>query len=136
LVTTVDKLLKMILEHPDADVRAGRLIILHDALEAAAIIGGCLKTPAAGRQRTAAAEEAKLVDSRRRDEILVEVARSIKRKYPTWKRWRIAGEGLEQTNKLLKAQGLETLVRDSLFRHLGRLWPRIVSSLEDQPTPD
>jgi hypothetical protein len=57
LVTTVDKLLKMILEHPDADVRADRLSILHDALEAAAIIGGCLKTPAINRLGAAALTE-------------------------------------------------------------------------------
>ena len=57
LIMTVDKLSKVILDHPDAGVRTERLVALHDALEAAAIIGGCLKTPAANRLRTVAVTE-------------------------------------------------------------------------------
>jgi hypothetical protein len=129
LVTTVDKLLKMILEQPDADVRADRLSILHDALEAAAIIGGCLKTPAAGRQRTPAAEEAKLGYSRRQDEVLVEAARLIRQKQggSKWSRLKTSHE-YPVFHELLDAQGLRLLKQPTIYDRLRPLWPRIVSS--------
>jgi hypothetical protein len=132
LVTAVDKLSKAIREHPDAGVRADRLSALHDVLEAAAIIGGCLKTPATRRLRPVAATEAKLVEGHQRDEVLVEVASAILRKHPTWKSCRrIADEGHARFNELLKAQGLRKMERDTISGHLGRLWPRLVSPPED-----
>jgi hypothetical protein len=53
LSTIVDRQLKVILEHPDAGVRADQLIDLHDLIETVASIGPCLKTPAAKRLRAA-----------------------------------------------------------------------------------
>jgi hypothetical protein len=126
LITTVNKLLEAISEHSDTGVRADRLIILHDALEAAAIIGGCLKTPAVGRFRAIAATEAKLTDGHRRDEVLVEVAKAILRERPTWNRSRVSDK--EQTfNKLLEARGLRKLKQPTIYKYLGKLWPRLSS---------
>jgi hypothetical protein len=130
LITTVDKLSTVILEHPDANVRADRLILLHDALEAAAVIGGCLKTPDAGRQRTPAAEEAKLGYSRRQDEVLVEAARLIRQGRPKWSRLRTSREYLVFKERL-EAQGLRLLKQPTIYDRLKPLWPRIVSSPGD-----
>ena len=41
--------------------------------------------------RTVAATETKIAYGRRRDEVLIEVARAIRQKHPTWTRWRVAG---------------------------------------------
>jgi hypothetical protein len=108
LITAVDKLSKMILEHPDADVRADRLIALHDGLEAAAIIGGCLKTPAANRLRTANTRAVKAANVDQRDEIIREAAEPIWQRHPTRPDWRIAGEIPESVKELLKQLGLKT----------------------------
>jgi hypothetical protein len=132
LSAAVDRLSKMILEYPDAGVRADRLINLYDALEAAAFIGGCLKTPAPGRLRTAPATEAKLTDSHRRDEVLVEIAREIRWwKHPTWSPLRISNEERARFNEALEARELGPLAQPTIYDLLRELWPRIVAPPED-----
>jgi hypothetical protein len=132
LSAAVDRLSKVILEHPDAGVRADRLIDLYDALEAATFIGGCLKTPAAGRLRTAAATGVRSADSSQRDEVLVEIAREIRWwKHPTWGPLRMSNEELTRFKEALEAQGLRPLAQPTIYDLLRELWPRIVSPPED-----
>ena len=66
LLATIDRLSKVLLDHPDVDVRADRLIDLHDAIEAAVILAGGLKAPVAHRLRTAAFRAAKAANDDRR----------------------------------------------------------------------
>jgi hypothetical protein len=135
LVTTVDKLLKMILEHPDADVRADRLIILHDALEAAAIIGGCLKTQAANRLGAAALTEkrrAQAQASLRMAEIIEDEFNKLRERLPDkdFKEegpWKTAGvHSLQQAVIQRREQeGLpplkEAAAADTIGRYLAKL---------------
>jgi hypothetical protein len=134
----INKLLKVILDHPSADVRAERLTVLHDVLDAAATIGGCLNTPitAVDRLRRGPAELAKLEYRQQQDEILVKVARTLRQKHSEWKRWQIAGEknetaGRVEFNDALKAQDFKSLGHSQIDRLLKPLWPRIVSPSED-----
>jgi len=85
LIMTVDKLSKVILDHPDAGVRADRLNALHDMLEAAAIIGGCLNTPAANRLRAVALTEkrrAQAQASLRTAEIIEDEFHKLRKRFP------------------------------------------------------
>jgi hypothetical protein len=87
LISTVERRVKEIDEHPDAGVRADRLIDLRLMLDAAAFIGPCLKTPAVGRQRTNAAR-GKRLDKVRKPEvesIIREEFDVYRKQNPSWK---------------------------------------------------
>jgi hypothetical protein len=126
LIMTVDKLSKVILDHPDAGVRTERLVALHDALEAAAIIGGCLKTPAANRLRTVAVTEKRRQQARaqvpRTAEIIEDEFNKLREKYPNkdfkkkgpWKTARVLKQRCEREGQL-------ALEADTIARYLIRL---------------
>jgi hypothetical protein len=135
LITTVDKLSKVILEHPDAGVRADRLNALHDMLEAAAIIGGCLNTPAAKRLRAVALTEerrAQAQASLRTAEIIEDEFNKLREKFPNkdfqkdgpWKTARSSllqqsvNQRLEQEDRPKLKKGAEA---DTIGRHLYKL---------------
>jgi hypothetical protein len=132
----VDKLLAVLLDHPDADIRAARLLTLYDVLDAAATIGGCLKTPIAAvqRLRIGPAEYAKLKESRLRDEVIVNVANVILqvKGRSQWSALRVSQEH-HDFEEPLREQGLEPLAESTLYDRLRRLWPRIEASM---PTKD
>jgi hypothetical protein len=136
LITTVDKLSKVILEHPDAGIRADRLIALHDALEAAAIIGGCLKTPAINRLHAAALTEKRREQAQapRTAEVIEDEFNKLREKYPNkdfkedgpWVTGR--GSRLRQSvDQRLKQEGLrslkaeDTIKADTIGRYLAKL---------------
>jgi hypothetical protein len=136
LIRTVDKLSKVILDHPDADVRADRLIDLHDALEAAAIIGGCLETPAINRLRTAAVTEKsreKSAQEPRKTEIVEDQFSKLREKLPDkdfkkdgpWKTGH-APRLRQSVDQQFKQEGLrslkaDTIEGDTIGRYLAKL---------------
>jgi hypothetical protein len=130
LITTVDKLAKMILEHPDAGIRADRLSALHDALEATAIIGACLKTPAAKRLHAANIRKGRSEDSRQIEAAVLKVCAPIRAMHPKERPWWVAGKGREQVNRLL---GWE-VSQDCIADHLEKNWQRLAPSLRPRKT--
>jgi hypothetical protein len=127
LLATIDRLSKVLLDHPDVDVRADRLIDLHDAIEAAVILAGGLKAPVAHRLRTAAFRAAKAANDDRRKEIVVKVAESILREHPTWARSRLrtASSSVAQVNEQLSDP--EKMTQSGIYECLKEPWPRLVS---------
>jgi hypothetical protein len=130
LITTVDKLSKAILEHPDAGVRADRLSTLHDALEATAIIGTGLKTKAATRLHSANARKGRSVESQQIEEAVLKVCAPIRAMYPKKRPWWVAGEGREQVIRLLGW----TVSPDCIADHLEKNWQRLEPSLRSRKT--
>jgi hypothetical protein len=119
LSAIVDRQLKVLLDHSDADVRADRLIDFHDEIEAIVILAGGLKTPVAHSLRITAGQ----------DEILIEMAVSLlqKRRFRTL-HW-VANQ-ISEDSEALKARGLEPIERGALYKRLKKLKPRITSKLE------
>jgi hypothetical protein len=132
LITIVDRRLKEILEHPDTGVRADRLIDLHDMLEAAVTIGGCLNTPAAKRLRAAPLAEKRRAQARaqvpRTAEIIEDEFNKLREKYPDrdfkedgpWKTGRIPLLH-ESVKRRLEQKSLPSLKTDTLGRYLNKL---------------
>jgi hypothetical protein len=135
LVAIVDRRLKEISEHPDAGVRADRLINLHDELEAAAIIGGCLKTPTVKRFRAVAVVENRRTTAQaaRTAEIILDEFNKLREKYPD-KDFKEAGPWVtgrdsrlrKPVDQRLKQEGLRlrtanTIEADTIGRYLAEL---------------
>jgi|SRR6516162_874219 hypothetical protein len=116
LQAAVERLWKLLADHPDTHVRTNRFNDLHDALEAAAILAGLLEDSVFHRARTSARRgaAAMLVDQRR--DIVREHALRIKQKYPSYTASRIAGRIYDA-----KVPGLEGLGRDAIFDHIKTL---------------
>jgi hypothetical protein len=130
LLATVDRQLKAILDHPDAGVRADRLVDLHDMLEAAAIIGGCLKTPAAKRLHSANAWGKRSAESQQIEEAVLKVCAPIRALHPKELPWWVAGQGRDQVNRLL---GWD-VSQDCIADHLTKNWRRLEPSLRPRKT--
>jgi hypothetical protein len=134
LLATVDRQSKVLLDHPDAGVRADRLLDLHDMVEAAAILASGLKAPVAHRLRTAAATGANLTASQRRqqdeNEVILEVTEPIRQRHPAEGAWQIAPRGAEEIKVRLEARGWGKLAEDTIARRLKELWSRRTPSLE------
>jgi hypothetical protein len=121
----VAELVKILTDHPLGHIREHRLATLFEALGSTTFIAShVIENKAVERLRTAAATEVKLADGHRRDEILVEVARAILQKHPTWTRRRVSGED-RAFNERLKAQGLGELEQPSIYKYLGNLRLRL-----------
>jgi hypothetical protein len=127
LITTVERLSKALLDHPDAGVRADRLIDLHDALEAAAILADCLKNPIAHRRRTAANRKAKAAKDDQRREIVARVAWPAVQKRPNGSPWGIAGDSEKPINDELGKRRLGRMGRDAIADHVKAIWPHLAS---------
>jgi hypothetical protein len=130
LLATVDRQSKVMLDHPDAGVRADRLVDLHDMLEATAIIGGCLNTPAARRLRGANARKGKSERSQQIEEAVLKVCEPIRAMHPKERPWWVAGVGREQVNRLL---GWD-VSQDCIADHLQKNWRRLEPSLRPRKT--
>jgi hypothetical protein len=127
LLTTVDKLSKVLLDHPDVDVRADRLIALHDMLEATAFLADCLKDSTFHRLRTAASRKAKAdIDDQRREI----VARVVGPSMPSKLSYSAIAERHEESiNAELKKHRpgkhrLGKMEIDAIVDHMTVLWPR------------
>jgi hypothetical protein len=126
LLATVDRLSKVILDHSDAGVRADRLIDIHDALEAAAILADGLKVPIAHRLRTAAATEKNREQAPRTAEIIEDEFNKLREKYPNkdfkkdgpWKTARFLYQSVKQRRE---QEGLSKLETDTIGRYLAKL---------------
>jgi hypothetical protein len=124
------KVLRKVLDHPDAGVRADRLVDLHDMLEATAIIGGCLKTPAANRLRGANTRKGRSARTQQIEEVVLKVCAPIRAMHPKERVWWVAGEGREQVIGLL---GWE-VTQDCIADHLTKNWRRLEPSLRPRKT--
>jgi hypothetical protein len=124
LLATIDRLSKVLLDHPDVDVRADRLIDLRDAIEAAAILAGGLKAPVAHRLRTAPFRAAKAAKDDQVDEVILKVAAPIRQRHPADGPYQIAPRAVEEINEQLKDRNLEEREPDTIARRLKELWSR------------
>src|SRR6266566_3685443 len=122
LFATLDRLLRVLLDQPGADVRADLLIDLHDALEAATILAPDLKAPVAHRLRTAARRGKKAARDDRRRDIVAKVAGPTVQKWPRRTAWWIAGEIENPVNDELEEHDLGRMGRDAIVDHLKVLW--------------
>jgi hypothetical protein len=119
LLAVVGRLSKVLL-----DVRADRLIDLHDAIEAAAILAGGLKAPVAHRLRTAPFRAAKAAKDDQVDEVILKVAAPIRQRHPADGPYQIAPRAVEEINEQLKDRNLEEREPDTIARRLKELWSR------------
>jgi hypothetical protein len=124
LLAVVGRLSKVLLDHPDVDVRADRLIDLHDAIEAAAILAGGLKAPVAHRLRTAPFRAAKAAKDDQVDEVILKVAAPIRQRHRAEGPYQIAPRAIEEINEQLKERNLEERESDTIARRLKELWSR------------
>jgi hypothetical protein len=122
LLATFDRLSKVLLDEPDAGVRADLLIDFHDLIEAAAILASGLKAPVAHSLRTAAFRAGKAAKDDQRRAIVAKVAEPIVQKWPRRTAWWIAGEIEKPVDTELKKHRLGRMGRDAIVDHLKVLW--------------
>jgi hypothetical protein len=130
LLSTIDSLSKVLLDHPNAGVRADRLIAFHDAIEAVAILAGGLKAPVAHRLHTAAGRAGVAARKDQENEVILEVTEPFRQRHPMEGPWQIAPRAIEKINELLNKRSLEKLAVDTVARRLKELWSRGTPPLE------
>jgi hypothetical protein len=127
--------LKTLLDDADPEIRLARLITLHEALGAVALIARQrMEDPAADRvlkrlltwESAATAREGISAKKDRRDEIIIAVAKPFVQRHPTEGPWQIAPRAIEEINRQLEARNRGKMKPDTIARHLKDLWPRLV----------
>jgi hypothetical protein len=125
LLATVDRQSKVMLDHPDAGVRADRLVDLHDMLEATAIIGGCLNTPAARRLHGANTRKGRSAKSRLGENFTLAVGKQFRLGHPNQNAKWVAGKSHKRVNELLRARSEKQVRWSTVYSYLRKNWARI-----------